>query len=195
MRFPAPCRCAKPAFPINRRDTMRPATRTSRLADSNSAAGDWACFSTRAAGVSVQRNSRGYGSCPRAWICSSFFWRCSNWSRGSNCKGRILSDAVAGEYSGPHRPRARNQAASKVREGVDFCNTCLQFVGLRKKTGATDEAPGRYEENCAIVKSCLLYSCFCSPGELSCETAAVSLPTEEPTSKRIGVPGSRNKKK
>src|SRR6267378_5289633 len=88
MRFPAPCRCAKPAFPMSRKDMRRPATRTSFLVASSSAPGVWLYFSTSAAGVSVQRNSRGYGSYPSAWIFSSFFWRCSNWSRGSNCNGK-----------------------------------------------------------------------------------------------------------
>src|SRR5437016_4089986 len=108
MRLPAPCRCAKPAFPISRQDTIRPATRTSFLIASNSAPGVRLYLSSNAAGVSVQRNSRGYGSCPSAWICSSFFWRCSNWSRGSNCKGKILSAAMEFEYKGAPHSGARN---------------------------------------------------------------------------------------
>src|SRR6266850_4700458 len=94
MRFPDPCRWANPALPINRRDAIRPATRTSRLFASSSGPGVWLYFSTSAAGVSVQRNSRGYGSCPSASICWSFFWRCSNWSRGSNCNWKSSRNGV-----------------------------------------------------------------------------------------------------
>jgi len=36
------------------------------------------------------------------------FWRCSNWSRGSNCKGKSFQGAMAFEYNGAPHASARN---------------------------------------------------------------------------------------
>src|SRR5215472_8710592 len=133
MRFPAPCRWANPALPIRRIETIRPATRTSRLFASSSGPVVSQNFSTSAAGVFVHRNSRGYGSWPRARICSIFFWRWSNWSRGSNSKENILSVKTETEYSDAMFQEQGTGNVNPVNEvgGTARYSTNLRDEGLR----------------------------------------------------------------